>query len=154
MLAPWKKSYNQPRQCIKKQRHHFASKVHTVKAMAFSVVVYRCESWIIKLSAKALMLSNCSARKDSWASPLNCKEIKPVHPKGNQSWIPKGEMGAKTEAPIPWPPDEKNWLFGKDLEARKDWGQKEGTTKDEMVGWHLRLDGREFEQETVKDRRA
>ena len=80
-------------------------------------------------------------------SPLDCKEIKAVHPKGNQSWIFIGRTGAETEAPILWPPDTKNWLTGKDLEAGKDWRPEDkGVTEDEMVGWHHRLDGHEFEQ--------
>ena len=79
-------------------------------------------------------------------SPLDCKEIHPVHPKGNQSWIFIGRTDADAETPILWPPDVKNWLIGKDLDAGKDWRQEEkGTTEDEMIGWHHRLDGHEFE---------
>ena len=77
-------------------------------------------------------------------SPLNCKEIKPVNPKGNLSWI---VIDAEAEIPILWPPDAKNWLLGKDLDAGKDWRQEEkGMTEDEMVGWHHWLNGHEFEQ--------
>ena len=80
-------------------------------------------------------------------SPLDCKEIHPVNPKGNQSWIFIGRPDAEAEAPILWPPDVKNWLTGKDPGAWKDWRQEEkGTTEDEMVGWHHRLNGHEFEQ--------
>ena len=80
-------------------------------------------------------------------SPLDCKEIKPVHPKGNQSWIFIEGTDAEAEALILWPPDVKNWLTEKDLDAGKDWRQEEkGTTEDEMVGWHHWLDGHEFEQ--------
>ena len=80
-------------------------------------------------------------------SPLDCKEIQPVHPKGDQSWIFIERTDAEAEMPILWPPDAKNWLTGKDPDAGKDWrwGEK-GTTEDEMVGWHHRLDGHEFEQ--------
>ena len=79
-------------------------------------------------------------------SPLNCK-IKPVNPKGNQSWIFTGRTDAEVETPILWPPDAKNWLIWKDPDAGKDWGQEEkGMTEVEMVGWHHRLDGYEFEQ--------
>ena len=79
-------------------------------------------------------------------SLLSCKEIKPVNPKGNQSWIFIGRTDAEAETPIFWPPDEKNWLIGKDPDAGKDWRQEKGTTKDEMVGWHHWLDGHEFKQ--------
>ena len=78
---------------------------------------------------------------------LDCKEIQPVLPKGNQSWIFIGRTDAEAEAPILWLPDAKNWLIGKDPDAGKDWRQEEkGTTEDEMVGWHHWLDGHEFEQ--------
>ena len=80
-------------------------------------------------------------------SPLDGKEIKPVHPKGNQSWIFNGKTDAKAETPILWPPDAKNWLTGKDPDAGKDWRQEEkGMTEDEIVGWHHQLNGHEFEQ--------
>ena len=80
-------------------------------------------------------------------NPLDCKEIKPVNPKGNQSWIFIGKTDAKADAPIFWPPDGKNWLIWKYPDAGKDWGWKEkGMTEDKMVGWHYRLDGHEFEQ--------
>ena len=80
-------------------------------------------------------------------SPLDCKEIKSINCKGNQSWIFTGRTEAEAESPILWPPDVRNWLTGKDSHAGKDWGQeeKEGT-QDEMVGWHHRLDGHELEQ--------
>ena len=80
-------------------------------------------------------------------SLLDCKEIQPIHPKGDQSSIFIGRSDAEAETPILWPPDSKNWLTGKDPYAGKDWRQKEkGTTEDEMVGWHHWLDGYEFEQ--------
>ena len=80
-------------------------------------------------------------------SPLNCKEIQPVHPKRHQSWIFIGGTDVEAETPILWLPDLKNWLIRKDSDARKDWRQEEkGTTVDEMVGWHHWLDGHEFEQ--------
>ena len=79
-------------------------------------------------------------------SPLDCKEIQPVHPKGNQPWIFTGRTDAEAETPILWPPDVKNWLIWKDPDAGKDWGQDEkGMTEDEMVGWHHWLNGHEFE---------
>ena len=85
--------------------------------------------------------------KKTLESPLDCKEIQPVSPKGNQSWIFIGRTDAEAEAPILWPPDAKNWLIGKDPDTGKDWRQEEKrTTKVEMIGWHHRLDGHEFEQ--------
>ena len=77
-------------------------------------------------------------------SPLDCKEIQPVHSKGDQPWDFFGRNDAEAETPVLWPPDAKNWLIGKDSDAEKEWRQK-GMTEDEMVGWHYRLDGREFE---------
>ena len=80
-------------------------------------------------------------------SPLDCKEIQPVHPKGDQSWVFIGRTDVEAETPILWSPDTKNWLIGKAPDAGKDWRREEkGTTEDEMVGWHHRLNGREFEQ--------
>ena len=80
-------------------------------------------------------------------SPLDCKEIKSVNPKGNQSWIFIGRTDAEAETPVLWPPDTKNWLIWKNPDAGKDWRQEEkGTTEDEIVGWHHWLDGHEFEQ--------
>ena len=78
-------------------------------------------------------------------SPLDSKEIQPVQPKGDQSWVFIGRTDAAAETPIIWPPDAKNRLTGKDPDARKDWRQEKGTTEDEMVGWHYRLNGHEFE---------
>ena len=80
-------------------------------------------------------------------SPLDCKEIQPVHPKGIQSWEFIVRTDAEAETPIIWPPHVKSWLTGKDPHAGRDWGEEEeeGTTEDEMAGWHHRLDGHEFE---------
>ena len=98
-----------------------------------------------KLSAEELMLLNCVVRED-FESPLNCKEVQPVHLKGYQSWVLIGSTDAKDETPILWPPHAKSWLIGKDPDAGRDWGQEEkGTTEDEMARWHHRLDGHEFE---------
>ena len=80
-------------------------------------------------------------------SPLDCREIQPVHPKGNQSWMFIGRTDVEAETPVLWPPDAKNGLIGKDPDAGKDWRQEDkGTTEDEIVGWHHRLNGHEFEQ--------
>ena len=90
-------------------------------------------------------------------SPLDCKEIQLVHPKGNQSWIFIGRTAAEAETPILWPFDAKNWLIGKDPDAGKDWRwEAKGMTEDEMVEWHHRLNGHEFGklQELVMDREA
>ena len=121
------------------------TKVHLVKAMVLPVAMYRCESWTIK---KAEHWRICCfwtvVLEKTLESPLDCKEIQPVHPEGNQSWIFTGRTDAET--PILWPPDAKNWLTGKDLDAWKYWRQEEkGMTENEMVGWHHWLDGHEFE---------
>ena len=80
-------------------------------------------------------------------SPLDCKEIQPVHPKGDQSWVFFGRTDAKAETPILWPPLAKSWLIGKDSDAGRDWGQEEkGTTEDEISGWHHGLHGCESER--------
>ena len=84
--------------------------------------------------------------KKTLESPLDCKEIQPVYSKGEQSWVFFGRTDVKAETPVLWPPHAKSWLIGKYSDAGRDWGQKEkGTIEDEMAGWHLRLDGHEFE---------
>ena len=84
--------------------------------------------------------------KKTLESPLDCKEIQPVHPKGDQSWVFIGRTDVEAETPILWPPDAKSWLIWKDPDAGKFWGQEEkGTTEDEMVGWHHWLSGHGFE---------
>ena len=115
--------------------------------MVLPVGMYGCENWTIKKTeAEELMLLNCGVGEDSWES-LGHNEIKPVHPKGNQSRIFTGRTNGKTEAPKLWPPDAKNWLLRKDPDAGKDWRREEkGIKEDEMVGWHHRLNGHEFEQ--------
>ena len=133
MLAPWKKSYDQHRQHIKKRDITLPTNVHLVKAMVFPVVMYRCESWTVK---KAERWRNWCfwtvVLEKTLESPLDCREIQPVHPKGDQSWIFIGRTDAETEAPILWPPDVKSWLIRKDCDAGKDWEQEEkGTTEDE-----------------------
>ena len=99
-----------------------------------------------KLSAEELMLLNCGVGEDSFESPLDYKEIQPVHSKGDQPWVFFGGNNAEAETLIFWPPHVKSWLVGKDSDAGRDWGQEEkGTTEDEMPGWHLWLDGHESE---------
>ena len=121
--------------------------------MVFPVVVYRCESWTLKLRAKEFWTV---VLEKSLESLLDSKEIQLVHPKGNQSWIFIGRIDAKAETPILWPPDVKNWLIGKDPDAGKYWRQEEkGTTGDEMAGWHHQLNGHEFQEAPgVGDREA
>ena len=110
--------------------------------------MHGCESWTIKNT-------ECQITWCSWTvvlektleSPLNCKEIKPVNPKGDQPWIFIGKTDAEAEGPILWPPDAKKWLIGKDPDVGKEWRQEEkGMTEVRVVGWHHRLDGHEFEQ--------
>ena len=146
MLTPWKQSYDQTKQHIKKQRHYFANKGPSSQGYGFS----SSHVWMWELDYK-----------ESWAlknwcfwtvvlektpeSPLDCKKIHLVHSKGNQSWVFIGKTDVEAETPILWPPDAKSWLIWKDPDAGKDWGQEEkGTTEDEMVGWHHWLDGHGF----------
>ena len=144
MLAHWKKSYNQPRQHIKKQRHYLPTKVCLVKAMFFLVVMYGCESWTEGWVQKNWCFSTVVLK--TLESPLDWKEMQTVHCKGNQSWIFIGWTDAEAEIPILWPPDAKNWLIWKDPDAGKDWRWEEkGMTEDEMTGWHHWLTGHEFE---------
>ena len=147
MLAPWKKSYDQPRQRIKKQRLYFANKGHSSQSFGFSsshVWMWRLdskESWILK----NWWFWNVVLEK-TLESPLDCKEIQPFHPKGDQSWVFIGRIDAKAETPILWPTDAKSWLIWNDPDAGKDWRQEEkGMAEDEMVGWHHWLNGHEFE---------
>ena len=113
--------------------------------MVFPVVMYGCKSWTIK---KAEHRRTGAFELWCWRrleSSLDCKEIQPVHPKGNQSWILIGRTDLEAETPILWPPNAKNWLIWKDLDAEKDWEEEEkGTTEDKMVGWHYWLDGHAF----------
>ena len=125
------------------------SKVHLVKAMVFPVVMYRCESWTIKKAEHRRIdaFELWCWRRLVFESPLDCKEIQPVHPKGNQSRIFIGRTDAEAKTPIVWSPDAKNWLLTKDPDAGKDWKQEEkGMTENEKVQWHYQLDGHEFEQ--------
>ena len=122
------------------------TKVHLVKAMVFPVVMYGCESWTIKKAEhRRIDAFWAVVLEKTLESPLDCKEIQPVYPKGDQSWIFIGRTDVEAETPILWPPDVKSWLIWKDPDAGKDWGQEEkGTTEDEMVGWHHQLDGHGF----------
>ena len=134
MLAPWKESYDQPRQHIKSRDITLPTKVHLVKVMVFPVFMYGCEGWTIK---KAECWRIHALELQFWRrllSPLDSKDIQPVHPKGNQSWIFIGSTEAET--PILWPPDAKSWLVWKDPDAGKDWMQEEkGTTAGVQPRW-------------------
>ena len=123
------------------------TKVHLVKAMVFPVVMYGCESWTIKkVDFWRIDAFDCGVLEKTFESLLECKEIQPVNPKGNQCWIFFGRTGSEAEIPILWPRDVKNRLIGKDPDAGQDWRWEEkGTTEEEMVGWHHRLNGHEFE---------
>ena len=133
---------------IKKQRYYFADKGPSSQSYGFSSSYV----WMRELDHKERWaLKNWCfwtvVLEEALESPLDCKEIQPVHPKGNQSWIFTGRTDVEAETPMLWTPDVKNWLIGKDPDAGKDWKQEEkGTTEDEMVGWHHQLDGHEFEQ--------
>ena len=126
MLAPWKKSYDQPRQHIQKQRHYFANKGPSSQGYGFfsnliwmGELDYR-ESWALKNWCFWTVVL-----EKTLESPLDCKEIQPVHPKGNQSWIFIGRTDVEAETPILWPPDAKSQLTGKDSDAGNNWGQEE-----------------------------
>ena len=142
ILAPWRKSYDRPRQHIKKQRPFFDN-----KGLSSQMVMYGYESWMWEGWALNNWYFWTVVLEKTLESPLDYKEIKLVNPKGIQSWIYIGRTAAQAEAPILWPPDAKSWLIRKDPDAGKDWRQKEkGMTEDEMVGWQHWLKGREFEQ--------
>ena len=117
-----------------------------VKAMVFPVVMYGWESWTIKKadSQRIDAFELCCWRR-LLRVPWDCKEIQPVHPKQDPSWVFSGRSGVEAETPVLWPPDVKSWLIGTDPDAGKDWGQeKKGTTVDEMIGWHHWLNGHGF----------
>ena len=148
MLPPWKESYNQPRHHIQKQRRYFVNKGPSTQGYSFSSsrvwmweLDYK-ESWAPKTWCFWTMVLEKTLQ-----SPLDCKEIQLVHPKGNKSWIFIGRTDVEAETPILRPPDAKSWLIGKDPDAGKEWSQEEkGMTEDEMVGWHHQLNRNEFEQ--------
>ena len=145
MLAPWKENYDK-RSMLKKQRHHFFDQGVYNQSYGFSSSHVRMweldhkEGWV----PKNWCFSTVVLEK-ILESPLDCKEIQLVHPKGNQSWVFIGRTDVEAETPILWPPDAKSWLTGKDPDVGKDWRQEEkGMTEDEMVRWHHRLKGHEF----------
>ena len=130
------------------QRHHFANKGLFGQSYGYSSShagmweLDHKEGWVSKNWCFWTVVL-----EKTLESPLDCKEVKPVNPKGNQSWTFIGRTDTEAEASIFWPPDVKSWLIGKDSDGRKDWGQEEkGATEDEKVGWHHWLNGHEFEQ--------
>ena len=123
ILTPWKKSYDKPRQHIKKQRHYFTNKGPYSQSYSFS----NSHVWVWELDHKEGWMPKkwcfrTVVLEKTLESPLDCKEIKPVNPKGNQSWVFIGRTDVEAEAPIRWPPDVKSQLIGNDLDAGKDWG--------------------------------
>ena len=138
--------YDTHRQCIKKQRHYFTDNGPSSQRCVFS----SSHVWLWELEYKERwVLKNWCfwtvVLEKTLESPLDCKEIQPVHPKGGQSWVFIGRTNVEAETPILWPPDAKSWLIGRDPDAGKDWGQEEkGMTEDEMVGWHHQLNGHGF----------
>ena len=135
MLTPWKEIYDQTRQHIKKQRHYFVNKGSSSQAYGFSSSHVRMweldykESWVLKNWCFWTVLL-----EKTLESPLDCKEIQLVHPKGDQSWVFTGRTDVEAETPIFWPPEAKSWLISKDPDAGKDWRQKKkGASEDEMV---------------------
>ena len=143
---PWKERYDQPRQHIKKQRYYFANKCPSCQGYGFPsghvwMQEVDCEEgWALKNWCFWTVVL-----EKTLESPLDCKEMQPVHPKGDQSWVFIGRTNAEAVTPILWPPHVKSWLIGKDPDAGRGWGQEgKGTTEDEMAGWHHRLNGHEF----------
>ena len=131
----------------KKQRHYIANKGPSSQASGFSsghVWMWELdceESWTLKNWCFWTVVL-----EKTLESPLDCKEIQPVHPEGDQSWVFIGRTDAEAETPILWSPDAKSWLIGKDCDAGRDWGREEkGMTEDKMDGWHHWLYGHEFE---------
>ena len=148
MLTPWKESYEQPRQHIKKQRHYFADKGLSSQSYGFSSS-HVCK-WELDHKENWTPKNWCFwtvVLEKTLDSLLDCKEIQLVHPKGNQSWIFTGRTDGEAEASVLWPPNGENRLTGKVPDAGKDWRRGEkGMTEDEMAGWHYWLDGHEFVQ--------
>ena len=148
MLAPWKKSYDQHRQHIKNYRHYFADKGPSSQSYSFSSSHVRMweldqkEDWMLKNWCFWTVVLEPRVLRVPWTARRFNQSIL----QKNQPWIFTGTTDALTEASILWPPDANNWLIGKDPDAKKNWWQEKEMTEDEMVGWHHRLNGREFEQ--------
>ena len=147
MLTPWKESCDQPRQHIRKQRDYSANKGLSSQGYGFS----SSHAWMWALDYKeSWLLKNWCfwtvVLEKTFESVLDFKEIQPVNPKENQSWIFIGRTNFEAETPIVWPRDAKNWPIGKDPNAGKNWsGEEKGMTEDEMVWWHHWLNEHVFE---------
>ena len=148
MPASWKKSYDKPRQHVKKQRCHSANKGLYSQRYGFPVVMYRCECRAIKkVWVPKNLYFQTAVLERILESPLDSKEIKTVNLKGKHPWILIGMTDAEAEAPILWPLDMSSQLIGKDPDAGKDWRQKEKrVTEDETFGWHHWFSGHELGQ--------
>ena len=146
MLTSLKESYDQPRQLIKKQRHYFVNKGPSSQGYGFS----SSHVWMWELDYKqSWVLKNWCfwtvVLEKTLESPLDCKEMQPVHAKGDQSWVFIGRPDVEVETPILWPFDAKSWFNWKAPGAGKNWGQEEkGRTEDVMVGWHHQLNEQGF----------
>ena len=159
MFTPWKESYDKPREHIQKQRHYFANKGPSSQGYGFS----SSHVWFWELDCEESQVPKnwcfwTVVLKKTLESPLDCKEIQPVHSQGDQSWVFFGRNNAKAETGCSlegmmlklklqyFGHLMKSWLIGKDSDAGRDWGQEEkGMREDEMAGWHHRLDGRKSE---------
>ena len=152
MVAPWKKDMTNLDSILKIRDIILLTKVCLVKAMVFPEVMYGRESWTMKKAEHQRVV----VLEKTVESPLDCKELKPVNPEINHSWIFIGRTDAEAEIPILWPSDAKNWLIRKDPDSGKDWRQEQWMTENEIVGWHHRFNGHEFEQApgVVVDREA
>ena len=159
MLAPWKRSYDQPRQHIKKQRHYFADKGPSSQSYGFS----SSHVWIRELDYKESWLPKnwcflTVGLEKTLESPMDCKEIKPVHLKRNQSWLFSGRTDAEAATPIFWPPDERNWLIGMDPDPEEDWRQEKWMTEERWLDGIINSTQRDMSlsklRELVVDREA
>ena len=142
---PWKESYDQLLQHIENQRHYFANKGPSSQGYGFSCGHVRMweldykESWVLKNWCFWTVVL-----EKTLESPLDCKDIQPILPKGDQSYLFIGRYDAEAETPILWQPPAKSWFIGKDPDAGKDWRQDKGMTEDEMARWHYWLNGYRF----------
>ena len=146
MPTSWKKIYDQSRQHIKKPKHYFVDKGPSSQSYGFS----RSHVWIWELDYKEIWAPKnwcfwTVVLEKTLESPLDWKDIQPVHPKGDQSWVLIGRTDVEAETPILWPPVVKSWLIWKDPDVGKDWRQEQkGMTEHEIAGWHHWLNGHEF----------